>query len=245
MALVSVQLNKAKAFLDEVLKRVPEGEREAVRSLYSGAHDELSAVAQDIDTAVVRVNSTAEKQQAWWKARGVETDANGNPIARPNPNPNPNPVTAAVDLDKVTKDFGTRLDTVKEELAGQGLYLASVIPTIVAQHHAEFGEVLDGEQLVQNAVKAGKELKTFYGEMVAPKRAEAAQKKLDLSIKDAEERGRQAGIKEAAGSQMPFPSSRTPSATTLSGLRAAPDKRDQFSLDAAVATAMEVASKAG
>lgn len=238
MALVVKQLNKAKAFLDSVLEKLPESDREAARSAYSAAQDEVSGITRELDGAIEQVNTTAVKQTAWYDKHKdvIEGRAAGGAS---------NPITNAVDAEKITKDLTTQLTATRDELAGQGLYLSSVIPTIIAQHGVEFGEVLDGEKLVKEAIAAGTDIKTFYAGSVATRRTEKATAKAAADIAAAEERGRQAGFKEAGNGHIPFPvGSRTP--TTLSGLRKPADANaaNPHSLEAAVATASEMIAKA-
>lgn len=229
--LPNTQLNTAQTFLDEVLKRVPEDQREEVRSLYSKASDEVKGIAAQITEAVGVVNQRAEEQEAWWAK-------NKKPAATPNP------IAAAVDKDTLMKEVNTSIASTRDQLASDGLFLASVIPTIIAQHGVEFGEVLDGEKLVKDAIAAGTDIKTFYNGSVAEKRKAKADAKYASDIAAATEKGRLDGLKEAgthAGN--PYPSSRQVP-TTLAGLRKpAEGTASPFTLDAAVVTAVDVMNK--
>ena len=128
----------------------------------------------------------------------------------------------------------------------QGLALSTILPTLVAQHGVEFGEVLDAEKLAREALSANQDIKQFYAASVAERRAAKAKEKYEADIKAAEERGRLTGLTEAGKSMGPYPSARQ-SATTLSGLRIPEAEKaaraNQYSLDAAVATAMDVMQK--
>lgn len=237
---VPKQLNKSKAFLDSVLAKVPEAERDSVRALYSQAQDEVAGIARELEAGIGTVNATATKQGEWYEKHKdvIEGRAAGG---------GDNRITTAVDGDKITKDLTAQLSATREELAGQGLFLASVIPTIIAQHGVEFGEVLDGEKLVKDAVAAGTDLKTFYNGSVATRRAEKAAAARTADIAAAEARGREAGMREAGNGHIPFPvGNRTP--TTLSGLRATPEQRaaaaGEHTLEAAVATATGMMNRA-
>lgn len=233
---VPTQLNKAKVFLDSILEKLPEAEREAVRSQYSQAQDELSGISRTIDAAVATVNSTAAAQAEWWKTHPKPTEAN----------PNPNPIAAAVDRDAMMSDVRKELGQTADQLASQGLYLATVIPTIIAQHNAEFGEVLDGEKLIADATAAKMELKQYYSGSVAERRRTVAETKRTAEIAAATETGRLAGLREAtSGGPYPVGGHGRP-ATTLDGLRKpAEGVASQHGLEAAVATVTSEMQKQG
>lgn len=229
-----LQLNKGKSFLDTVLEKLPEAERAGVRTLYSQAQDE-------VDQHTTALNAKAKELDDWWtKNKDRLGEPNPNQPAGGNPNPN-NPINMAVERDAIFKEVDLRLGKVADNLAGQGLALSTMIPTIVAQHGVEFGgEVLDAEKLVNDAIKANMDVKSFYSHSVADRRATASKVKYDAEMKAAEARGHAAGIAEASRGNIPYPSARM-SPTTLSGLRT-PDagQPNPHSLDAAVATAVEV-----
>jgi ribosome modulation factor len=239
------QLNTAKKFLDLVLQKLPEAEREAARSLYSQAQDEASAISQQLASKIAEVNERAQQQNDWWERHKHLGGGNGDGNNRPDPNqpntqPQPfNPTQLLTEIDK-------RIGTVADTLAGQGLALSTMLPTLVAQHGVEFGEVLDAEKLAKDAIAANTDIKAFYAQSVAERRATKAKEKYDADMKAAEARGHQAGLMEAGKSMSPYPSTRQ-SATTLSGLRIPEAEKvaraDQYSLDAAVATAMDVMQK--
>jgi hypothetical protein len=245
------QLNKAKTFLDTVLQKLPEAEREQYRSLYSQAQDEATALEQNLVQSIARVNAKAKEQADWWEehkhlARPADPNQpNPNQPGNGNGNPQPQPV---FDSRALMTEIDKRIGNVADTLAGQGLALSTILPTLVAQHGVEFGEVLDAEKLAKDALAANMDIKQFYGQSVAERRAAKAKEKYDADMKAAEERGRIAGLTEAGHTMMPYPSARQ-SATTLSGLRlpaAEAEKaaaRQQYSLDAAVATAVEVMNK--
>jgi hypothetical protein len=251
------QLNKFKSFLDTVLSKVPEADRESVRSLYSQAHDEASALERELTTSIAAVNQRAQEQAAWWErhkhlATGQPTpNSNGggqpnpNGGGQPNPAPQPNP-QPAFDPNALLTEVDRRIGQSADLLAGQGLALSTILPTLVAQHGVEFGEVLDAEKLAKDAIAANTDIRSFYNQSVAERRATKAKEKYEADIRAAEERGRVAGLTEATRSHLPYPTTRQ-EATTLSGLRVPEaDKQkaaQQFSLDAAVATAMEVMNK--
>lgn len=225
-----IQLNKMKSFIDRVLEHVPEEKKTEVRAAYSSAQDE-------IDGAVTRVNTTASQQQDFWEKQGRNADGTPKQAVVENP------VVAAVDTVALSRGFDEKLSSTRDQLAAQGMYLATVIPTIIGQHNAEFGELIDGEKLVADAIAAGKDLKSYYAELVAPKRAEKASATTAALIAKAREEGRSQGFREAGGSNpMPYPTGHSPAPMTLSGLqpRKEGDGRPDTTLDAAVETAMGV-----
>ncbi len=240
---LQTQLNTAKKFLDLVLGKLPEAEREAARSLYSQAQDEATALGKQLTDGIAVVNDRARQQAEWWEKHG-----NPDPNQPPTPNqPNSSqPQPQAFDPRALLTEIDKRIGTVADTLAGQGLALSTMLPTLVAQHGVEFGEVLDAEKLAKDAIAANMDIKQFYSQSMSERRATKSKEKYDTDMKAAEERGRLAGLTEAGRSMMPYPSARQ-SATTLSGLRVPEaDKaaaKQQYSLDAAVATAMDVMQK--
>jgi hypothetical protein len=239
------QLNTAKKFLDLVLQKLPEEERASARALYSQAQDEASAIGQQLAAGIAEVNTRAQQQADWWERHKHLGGGNGDGTNRPDPsqpNNQPQPFNPTQLLTEIDKRIGTVADT----LAGQGLALSTILPTLVAQHGVEFGEVLDAEKLAKDAIAANMDIKEFYKQSVGERRATKAKEKYDADIKAAEERGRLSGLTEAGKSMSPYPSTRQ-SATTLSGLRIPEAEKaaraDQYSLDAAVTTAMEVMQK--
>jgi hypothetical protein len=242
---MAAQLNKAKSFLDTVLGKLSKEDQDAVRAQYSQAHDELASIEREYTDGLTAVNTRAREQADWWeKHKHLAT-------GQPQPNTNggggngggqPQP---AFDPTKLLSEIDTRMGRMADTLAGQGLALSTILPTLVAQHGVEFGEVLDAEKLAKDAITANLDIKQFYNQSVAERRATKAKEKYDADVKAAEERGRIAGLTEAGRTNLPYPTSRQ-SVTTLSGLRkpaadAAPS--DQYSLDAAVKTATEVMQK--
>jgi ribosome modulation factor len=238
------QLNKVKSFLDTVLNRLPEADRESVRSLYSQAQDEATGLERQLTEGITRVNQRATEQATWWEQH--KHLATG---PQPQPQPQPQPIAAGqpvpFDPAPLMVEIDKRIGQTADLLAGQGLTLASLLPTLVAQHSVEFGEVLDAEKLVKDALAANTDVRSFYSQSVAGRRETKAKEKYDADMKAAEERGRRAGLTEAGKSMSPYPSSQQ-SANTLSGLRVPADdagkaaQKTQYSLDAAVATAMDV-----
>lgn len=234
------QLNKAKSFLDTVLGKLSKEDQDAMRSLYSQAHDEVNTLYQHMANSIAAVNKRAQEQADWWEKNKHLAGQPNNGGGGNNNNGNPQPTV--FDPAPLMAEFDKRMTTMADQLAGQGLALSTILPTLVAQHGVEFGEVLDAEKLAKDAIAANTDIKAFYNQSVAERRATKTKEKYDADIKAAEERGRVAGIVEAGKGQLPYPSSRQ-SVTTLSGLRKpAPDQApsNQFTLDAAVATATEV-----
>ncbi len=248
---IQPQLNTAKKFLDLVLQKLPEEERESVRSLYSQAQDEATAIGRQLAAGIAEVNERAREQADWWeKNKHLAGNGGGQPQPQPNNQPgqpgNIGNLQPSFDPRAMFTEIDKRINTVADTLAGQGLALSTMLPTLVAQHGVEFGEVLDAEKLARDAIAANTDIKQFYNQSVAERRAVKAKEKYDADIKAAEERGRLAGMTEAGRPVSPYPSARQ-SPTTLSGLRI-PEadkaaRANQYSLDAAVATAMEVMNK--
>lgn len=230
---MAVQLKKSEEFLNAILEKLPEHERAAARTMYSQAQDELSTVARGLDTSIQQVNETAGKQAAWYTQHkdvieGRRTD---------------NVITTAVDGEALKKEFGSALNRAREEAATQILYLGGIMPTLIAQHQAEFGgEVLDGAKLLKDAGESGLDLPTYYSQSVAERRRAALATKSAADITAAEERGRLVGLKEAGNGHVPYPVNghgRAP--TTLDGLRKpAEGQASTGGLDAAIATATEM-----
>src|ERR1041384_2198494 len=182
------QLNKAKSFLDLVLQKLPEEEREAARSLYSQAQDEVSAVGQQLASGIAEVNERARQQAEWWEknkhlaagGNGYNGGGNGNNNNNPNPDPNQSQhQPQAFDPRNLLTEIDRRIGTVADTLAGQGLALSTILPTLVAQHGVEFGEVLDAEKLARDAIAANTDIKQFYNQSVAERRAAKAKEKYE------------------------------------------------------------------
>lgn len=219
-------------FLDRVLATVPEDKKADVQSMYSRAQDEQAAQQQTIEDATAQVRATAAKQTEWWNA-------------------NKDAVTELAEIKKTggggltEAAIGTRLDTLRDDVMSNGLALITTATTIAAGHLKEFGEPLDMRVLAQEAIKANKSLDQHYNESVAARRQERSTADLNARLEAAKAEGRKIGEEETRrtlGAQtMPFPGQATAPATTLSGLKRAPDGAAPPNvLDAAVATANEV-----
>lgn len=228
---------KAQEFLDQVLSKVPEGEREAVRSLYSGAMDEVTGQQRTLDEATAQVRDTAKKQTDWWNTHKDAVAENAELKKKLEGGGG-----TGVQAEELTK----QLTTMEDRVMGIGLGLITKATRISVGHFQEFGEVLDMDDLAQKAIKANLPLAEFYDSTVAARRHERATATRAKEIADAEARGEKKGIEDTVktlgSTHMPFPGSSGRAAlTTLSGLKpraegsAPPDV-----LGDAVATATEV-----
>lgn len=200
-------------FLDQILAKVPEGERAAVQSLYSKAQDEISANQTDLDTAKQRVIETAQQQNDWWKAN-KDVVAELAEIKKKGGGGGGTGLTS----EEITK----QLEGLEDRVMSNGLALVTTASTIAAAHLHEFAEAIDVRVLATEAIKAGKTLDQYYNEKVAPVRQERAAATLKKSLEEAEARGKKAGIEETTqqygNRQMPFPG-QSAAPSTLSGLR--------------------------
>lgn len=237
---------KLNSFIDRVLENVPEEKRAAIRSEYSAAQDEV----RSLEEANARVQQVATAQTEWWN-RNKDTVAERDRLkaeleAARNPNNNNHP--AGLSETDVTKRITDAVAAAKDEMLQTGLGLTTVIPTLSVRHYQEFGEVLDSAELAKAAIASGRTIQAEYDHSVAERRQTRANEKLAADLAKAREEGKQEGIREQmarAGSNMPYPVGQT-APTTLSGLKKPAEGANPFSLEAAVATANEVAaSQAG
>lgn len=221
------QLNKAQEFLNRVLEKLPEDQREAVRSLYSAASDEATSLEQ-AQAAVIR---KSQEQAVWY-------DANKDALAEY----------------KIMKAGGgstidaKALEAMRDDMMGQGLALMTVGTTIVGQHFAEFGEALDMGALTKEAIAANQPLDQFYRSKVAPRRAERDEIKRKADLEAAKQEGiregTQATLAKLPTSAMPYPVGGS-APTTLDGLRPLAEGAAPInSVQAAAATAVEVLNRA-
>lgn len=227
------------AFLDRLFEHVPEEQRAAARPAYSALQDRLNAVDQ-----------TYQQQSAWWEANKdavQERDRLAQEIAqlRGQQQQQPQGSGAAggqvVDQNAIT----AAIQEASARTLETGLGLVTTITNLAVGHMKEFGEPIDAQKLAQDAIAARMPIDQFYAQLVAPKRAERQTAELNARIEAAKAEGVQAGRQEVLsrmGKDMPYPSpSGQPAVTTLTGLRKPVDGApNQFSLEAAVATANEV-----
>lgn len=228
------QLNKIQAFVDDLLKRVPEDQREAVRSMYSQASDEATSLDQEI----ARVRAVGKEQKEWYDANKTALEKAKEVLAGGGGG------SHTIDPDAITKQIGA----VKDEVLTVGLALMNIQNNIVASHITEFpGERLDMNALTKGAQAAGMSLQDFYDREMAPKRKERADAALKKTIEEAEARGEAKGkadvLAKLPQTAMPYPVvSSAP--TTLTGLRKPADgQAGPDYLKDAVATANEVMSR--
>lgn len=233
----------AKAFLDRVLATVPADKQEEVRSLYSKAHEDLSTESTSLEEMTARVKDTARQQTEWWgiqKPKVEEYDRLKLAAVRPEDRP-----AAAAGLSE--EEVQKRVDAVRAETLTTGLGLVNVLNRLSMNHYKEFGsEILDGQKLADEAIKAGLSLEQHYNNTVAERRQKVRDEKYQADMVKAKEEGRLAGVSEVltrSGQSMPYPVGPT-APTTLAGLQKRPEgQANPFSLEAAVATAAAVAAK--
>lgn len=228
---------KAQEFFDSVLARVPEADREAVRSAYSGAMDEITGQQKTLEEQTAAVRDTAAKQTEWWNnhkgavAENLELkkklEAGGG---------------TGLSADELTKT----LAQMEDRVLGTGLGLITKATRISTGHYQEFGEVLDMDDLAHKAIKANMPLEDFYNSTVATRRQERSAATRTKELDDARAAGRKEGVDETVktlgSTHMPFPGSqgRAP-VTTLSGLKPRPEgSAPPDVVSDAVATATEV-----
>lgn len=225
---------KTQEFLDQVLATVPEDKKAEVRALYSGAQDEISAHERTLEEETARVREIATKQSNWWEAH-KDTVAENKRLKESGGG------ESKVNVDEIN----ARIDATKGELMGTGAALVAIGTQIGLNHYKEFGEVLDMEAVMNEAMKSGMTLKQYYDSKMSPRRQELAQADIKKQLEEAEARGKKAG-EEAAMTQfgkqnMPFPGHSAPSTTTLSGLKKPADGASKpDTLGDAVQTAMGV-----
>lgn len=232
---MALQLN---TFLDRILEHVPEDKKAAVRAEYSRAQDHVSQVETELDAARAKVTQVATEQTAWWEANKDavrERDQLRQKVAA-------TPATSGVDQTELDK----RLAATRDEVLGTGLGLVTAMTNLGLQHMKEFGEVLDTTKLAKDAIAAGKDLASFYTESVAPRRQEiaAAAREKELADARADERAKTTQeLLSKAGQAIPYPVGNS-APTTLAGLRKpAEGQANPFGLEAAVATATQVAAR--
>ena len=228
------QLN---TFLDRLLQYVPEEKKAEARSIYSSAADRAS----ELERSAAVVTETGQKQREWWdrnKDAVADRDRLAAELAAKG--------TSTVDQNTIQK----AIDEANARTMETGLGLVVAVSDIVAGHIIEFGERIDTTKLAKEAIAAGTPIDQFYNQQMATRRQERADAALNERLANARKEGEESGRKailDSMGQSLPFPSpSGQPAITTLSGLRRpAEGAANPFSLDAAVATAMEVASKQG
>ena len=93
-----------------------------------------------------------------------------------------NGLVSKAELDKTLED---KVKLVDDGFKGYA-YVAAKVPTLIAKHMKEFGDVLDGAELLQGTEKFGTtNLDDVYEKMVAGKRAELAEKAKQAEIEKA------------------------------------------------------------
>lgn len=229
---------KTQEFLDQVLATVPEDQKAAVRALYSSAQDEIAAHERTLEEETARVRDIATKQTNWWEAHKDTVEENKRLKAAGGGG------GSTVNVDEIN----ARIDATKGELMGTGAALVAIGTQIGLNHYKEFGEVLDMEAVMNEAMKSGQTLKAYYDGKMAPRRQELASAAVTKQIEEAElrgvKKGEEAAMTKFGNQHMPFPGHSAPSTTTLSGLKPRADGAGKADvLGDAVQTAMGVMNR--
>lgn len=115
-------------------------------------------------------------------------------------------------------------------------YVAAKVPTLIAKHMKEFGDVLDGAELLQGTEKYGTtNLDDVYEKMVAGKRAELAEKSKAEEIAKAKAEAVEEFKKTQAGGQGRMPSDQSgPELSSfqkkMMGIKVEPDEFEDMEL---------------
>lgn len=241
-----------KAFVDNLLAKVPEADRAAVAAALQrddildlagdGAlrHDEFSRLADNLRAREEIVQRTAEEQSSWYRdnQKLLEEAAALKRAGGGRREPEEEPIVTQPQLKK--EDIVATVAPIIGQIEQDGVRLMGRLSTIGVRHLHEFGEVLDAEQLMESAAKNKRTVDEEYNASVAERRQTRSAEALAKQIAEAEERGRKKGIEEtiAAGGKQPYPVGES-APSTLAGLGAKPE---DFSLTAVVNTFREAAS---
>lgn len=219
-----------KSFVDRLFQHVPAEKQAEARSTYSALSDRVTRLEANEQA----VQNTATQQRQWWEANKdavAERDRLAQQIQQQQATP----------AGMTTNQIEEAINKVRSETLEMGLGLVTTISTVASAHMAEFGEPLNATELAQKAIAAGKTIDQYYADMVAPRRTERAQQEMQKQIDAARNEGINQGRKEvmdSTGRALPYPVGQAP-ITTLSGLRKPADgSGNQFSVEAAAATAM-------
>lgn len=230
---------KLNTFVDRLLQHVPEAQRAAARSVYSQLQDRVTEI-QNIET---QVREVATRQKAWWEENSSAVEER-NRLRQELADKTRQP-QSAVD----PEDLDRRIKAAQTETLETGLGLITTLADISTAHLHEFGETLNTRELAQKAIQAGLPVTDYYSQTVAQRRQERADKQLNDRIEAARKEGLESGRKEVLdqlpGKGLPFPSpSGVAPVTTLAGLKKPADgSANPYSLEAAVATAVDVANR--
>jgi hypothetical protein len=209
------------SFLQSVLAKVPEADRETVeavfqneavapvlrdsvlaRSDYSRNQDALAEAREALDAEVAEARNQIAEWQDWYaknsgaaeelRAKAQQYEELYGPLDEDGASP--------VTRHRTTADTNT---LTREELQSQllqrdqlAIKFADMLTDIKVEHRALYGEKLDSESLLAYANKHGKPIDVAYKEIMAPREAERAEAVLKEKLAQAREEGRQAVMTE-------------------------------------------------
>jgi hypothetical protein len=242
-------LTAGKSFLERVLAKVDPTRKDAVTALLEdeAALTEIGAGVlrqEDYSRNIQRVKATADQQQEWWTTHKTALEEYEQMRQGDRRTTTETPHSTDIDARIEAMEKQTREQFAQLEANGVGL--AAMLSGIGIQHFAEFGEVLNTEKLVREAIEAKQPLGEFYNGTVADRRKAKVDADLAKQIADAEARGREAGRMEALNrAAQPYPVGHDGQPSTLAGITL-PGKEttaDDYSLDAALRTLREETAK--
>ena len=238
-------------FLDRLAARLPEDKRAGFKEFLTGTPEVLEELGQGVlrheDYSKVR-----DLQTKWWDTNSQKvTEYDRLKASGSLREGDPQPTEAERAAAAAAADPNKRPVTLEEgrALERDSLRLNAIISGIATSHFHEFSEPLNTLEIVDKALAAGRPIQEFYDESVKERRQKRDTENRAKELKDAEERGKQAGREEAMrsmdGKTMPYPvGSSAP--TTLAGLRPPDDAaKAQHTVDAAVATLIGEMNKQG
>lgn len=225
----------ALAFLDRVLKHVPEAERTELAAKLSSNEQLLDAIAEDSEavaadrarltdwfnqnkTALQRAGQIVEAHKTG-KLDDLlddEDDDPADPLRLRQPARRTSESARGLDEATVQARIATAVANATEQTEKNGLALINKMTMIGLGHFKEFAEVLDTDELTNYAVKNNLRLDLAYDQMMKTRRDTRTTEANTKALADAEERGKVAGRQEALNRNVPVPPGSAGS--TLSGL---------------------------
>jgi hypothetical protein len=247
-----------KTFLDEILAKIPEAERAALAeklakddildTLGDGVlrQQDYSKQTNEVAQARTALDKEREQLEAWrgnnlpvieeylerkeafeaWKASGGRP---GDPGAPPKPVELPPDVLKRLakveELEKTVQTLNT--------LAGDVPAFSATLVSLSRRHEKNLGEDLDHMALFEHAKKLNTNIQVAYNDLYKDRYATLEKTKRDEELKAAEQRGREAALREHR-SQLPHVVD-TQEPSTLSGLK----REGEDPLEAAKKAAIE------
>lgn len=212
-----------RANAEEVLNALvdPLGEGVQRQSDYSRAHDELREKTRQAEEAIARGVKHQEDNVAWravnvQKVSDLEAenarykamfaadpllgdtggDGNGD---RSNGNARPD-TKNLLTKEEAEEIWNSRSRKQEEDAIG----FFTLLSKLQTHHLKEFNEVLDGEELVRHATKAGLRLDLAYNDFVKDRVEERTKKSHEEEIAKAREEGKLEGLRAAAPGTLPY-----------------------------------------